>query len=517
MPFSSPSGKAFTTRFLQRVRRFTRLVEDTPRVLDIGAGSGTYADLYRQHPLHGCTWHAVEIWEPYVEKYQLKRKYNKVFIASALDVLNEFQGNPWYGVAFAGDVLEHMTVDQARDTVRLLRSVARVVIVSIPIGHYPQDEYDGNPYEKHVKDDWTHDEVIAAFGEPTLHHLEREIGVYVYVHPHDAPQVLSAVSAPKVAVYMICKDEKDFIRRALASCYEADQLVVLDTGSTDGTWESLTEPLPERRLVARQAWVRPWRFDDARNTAMSLVWPEIDLCISLDADEELAPGFIETLRSRYDPTVTRYNHRFRTIWDWNTAGNSVSEHWHERVHVRQGYRWVLPVHEKLEWYAESPEKVGWLDNAWMEQRPDTTKNRGSYLPLLEASVAERPDVWKSWTFLAGEYANRGELQKAVDATKKALELPDSDKAFCNSQLGSFAERLGDFKTANMGYLLAVAQSNCREYFVWSALYFHRRGDKNVARALIAGAEAFKERTYGYEYNPACWGEQFEQTKRMILA
>lgn len=65
----------------------------------------------------------------------------------------------------------------------------------------------------------------------------------------------------KVCVYAICKNEEKFADRWMDSMGEADLVVVLDTGSEDGTAE---------RLRARGAQVTveqilPWRFDAARN------------------------------------------------------------------------------------------------------------------------------------------------------------------------------------------------------------------------------------------------------------
>ncbi len=45
----------------------------------------------------------------------------------------------------------------------------------------------------------------------------------------------------KVVVYAICKNEAAFASRWMASMSEADEVVVLDTGSTDGTAEALRE------------------------------------------------------------------------------------------------------------------------------------------------------------------------------------------------------------------------------------------------------------------------------------
>lgn len=43
----------------------------------------------------------------------------------------------------------------------------------------------------------------------------------------------------KVCVYAICKDEMKFLDKWLDSMSEADYIVVLDTGSIDGSYEFL--------------------------------------------------------------------------------------------------------------------------------------------------------------------------------------------------------------------------------------------------------------------------------------
>ena len=39
----------------------------------------------------------------------------------------------------------------------------------------------------------------------------------------------------KISVYAICKNEELFIEDMIKSCYEADEIVICDTGSSDRT------------------------------------------------------------------------------------------------------------------------------------------------------------------------------------------------------------------------------------------------------------------------------------------
>jgi glycosyltransferase involved in cell wall biosynthesis len=87
----------------------------------------------------------------------------------------------------------------------------------------------------------------------------------------------------KVAVYTISLNEAKFIKRWAKSAADADYLFVLDTGSTDDSLDILRR----LKIPHKQAIVRPWRFDIARNTALSLLPEDIDYCVSLDMDEVL--------------------------------------------------------------------------------------------------------------------------------------------------------------------------------------------------------------------------------------
>lgn len=82
----------------------------------------------------------------------------------------------------------------------------------------------------------------------------------------------------KISVYAICKNEEKFAARWAASMQEADQVVVLDTGSTDGT----VEQLRQAGVQVYEKKIEPWRFDVARNEALALVDDDTDICICTD-------------------------------------------------------------------------------------------------------------------------------------------------------------------------------------------------------------------------------------------
>ena len=95
----------------------------------------------------------------------------------------------------------------------------------------------------------------------------------------------------KINVYAIAKNEEQFVKRWVNSMKEADNIYVLDTGSTDNT----VKLLKELGVKVEVKEINPWRFDVARNESLKLIPKDADICISLDLDEVLIPNSIDNL------------------------------------------------------------------------------------------------------------------------------------------------------------------------------------------------------------------------------
>lgn len=527
MPFSSNSGKQLVDRAIIRTIKQSSVIQKRKRVLDIGVGSGTYFDRYSKTWLKGFNWSGVEIWEPYIEQYQLKKKYDVIHQVTAQEFFLNAPANIHYDICFMGDVVEHMPQDEAIKAIDQALNICGVVIISIPIGSYPQGEYEGNPYERHIKDDWSVEDAFKSFPNICFYGVDGEIGVFICSRLFE--KEYKKLLAPQIGVYGICKNEINFIDRCLNSVKQADAIMFCDTGSTDGTYEHLFDLHAQwagewGALKVSKIHVNPWRFDDARNCALMSLPEELDVCVSIDGDEMLEAGWYEKVSAAVEKDLQtkgyptdRYNHRFMTIWDWQGEGKSISEHWHERIHSRKGFMWKLPVHEVLVKSDGSAEAMGWLKDVMMVQKPDTTKPRGSYLPLLEQSAKEDPKRWKTFSFLAGEYQGAGQLDKALDALDHAMKQEGADKAFLSYQKSRMYQAKGDFDWSIMEMLnTCKAAPQIREYRVYLAQVYLAAGRKSDAYAALDQAAKITERTYGYEYNPSCWGEAFEIFKASIV-
>ena len=153
----------------------------------------------------------------------------------------------------------------------------------------------------------------------------------------------------KIVVYAICKNERPFADRWMASMSEADEVCVLDTGSTDGTPQRLEELGAK---VSVQV-ITPWRFDVARNQSLELVPEDADLCVCTDLDEVFQPGWREKVEAAWAPGVDRLLYRY--VWNFLPDGREGMVFWYDKIHRRKGCRWVNPVHEVLQFDGGAPQ------------------------------------------------------------------------------------------------------------------------------------------------------------------
>ena len=117
------------------------------RCLDVGACDGVWNSLLGDH----FQMYAVEAWAPNVEQHRLRELYRGVYIG---DIRHYPLLSLRYDLIIFGDVIEHMSVEDARRVIESAKQVCADMIVSVPF-QYKQGAIYGNPYEVHVQDDLT--------------------------------------------------------------------------------------------------------------------------------------------------------------------------------------------------------------------------------------------------------------------------------------------------------------------------------------------------------------------------
>lgn len=133
-------------------------------MLDIGPGMGTYGILLNDLIPHRD---AVEVWEPYIERFNLMSLYANVLPLDVWELAAKTSEIPdlvRYDLIVFGDVLEHMHEHEALAVWEWAKRIARHGVISGPLGHWPQGEVDGNAHEAHVQDHLEFEDYTRLFG-----------------------------------------------------------------------------------------------------------------------------------------------------------------------------------------------------------------------------------------------------------------------------------------------------------------------------------------------------------------
>jgi tetratricopeptide (TPR) repeat protein len=284
-------------------------------------------------------------------------------------------------------------------------------------------------------------------------------------------------SAPTVGVCMIVKNEAAVIERALDTVKHAtSEIIVVDTGSTDGTLDKLAQ------YPGVQVHHFDWcdDFAAARNAAFAKATS--DWVLFLDADEYVDPDFIPHLR-------LQLNHREADAYCFKVV--SVQEDGQIDAHTSIGgvprlfpnrpeYRFEGRIHEMM--YNQKREVMQYvyykgLPIYHVGYRPEIVleKNKGERdRQLMLAALQEDPDARTSkhlYYILANDYWKMGEQAKAMACLAKGLTVHREDKRVDEQlfyQQQSWRLEMGETATA-LEALTGRTDNSPRFFLLWSEL------------------------------------------------
>ena len=121
-------------------------------VLDVGPGAGVYYNLLGDY----FQMEAVEIFAPNIQQEKLREKYTQVYHAD----IRDFDLPHIYDLIIMGDVLEHLSIEDAQIVLEKLKANTEYLLVAVPY-KLPQGELYGNKAEIHLQPDLT----IESFDE----------------------------------------------------------------------------------------------------------------------------------------------------------------------------------------------------------------------------------------------------------------------------------------------------------------------------------------------------------------
>lgn len=306
-----------------------------------------------------------------------------------------------------------------------------------------------------------------------------------------------------ICVYAISKNEERFVDRWMDTVGEADEVIVTDTGSEDGT----IEKLKARGAKVYVDIISPWRFDEARNRALSHVPEDVDICVSNDLDEVFEKGWREKLESTWTPECTRARYMF--TWSYNSDGTPNKQYPMEKIHRRKDFKWVHPVHEVLEYTGIEPEKVTWVKGMVLNHYPDTSKPRSSYLPLLELATEENPQDDRNMFWLGREYMYYGKYDECIATLEMHLKLPsaqwDEERSASYGFMAEAYKAKGDIQQTKRFLYKAIAECpEVREPYLHMARFGYEHNDWLLVYCMVESALRIRKQTGSYLMEPDAW-------------
>lgn len=299
----------------------------------------------------------------------------------------------------------------------------------------------------------------------------------------------------KVAVYAICKNEIKFVDKFYESVRFADYIVVLDTGSTDGTYEAwLDLAKKDAKIIVEQKVYSEWRFDVARNDAMDMCPTDTDVFFSLDLDERLYCRCIDELRNNWKRGVHQ-RAEYWYVWSHNPDGSDGRKFMYNKVHTKN-WRWRYPVHEilynidtDLEVYV--PDVVLRMSDEFVVKHyPDNTKSRGSYLGLLQKRSNEYGD-YLGQLYLGHEYYYNGMYEQCIRQLRTVAEAQgcgELERASCWLFIGDAYRATGNYDAAHNAYLVSMSAAPYyfEPYFYCAEMFYELKNYEKCITLLESG-------------------------------
>ncbi|TAK10564.1 MAG: glycosyltransferase [Anaerolineae bacterium] len=296
----------------------------------------------------------------------------------------------------------------------------------------------------------------------------------------------------KLSCCMIVRDCVGTLEAALKSARPyCDELVVVDTGSTDGTMDLARKYADKVELFlgCNDADNRIADFSSARNRSFDLATG--DWVMWIDSDDELVGG--EHIRHLMDQ-ATKDNVILMLPYEYahDATGRCTCIHWRERI-VRPAHRfqWQSPIHEVLLPIEPIQGSIETLRSDLVRvihrRKGRETPGLGDdnrNLRILKAHVAKtgESDV-RALYYIGLEYGYAGDLGRAIRYLRRYVDLSqwNDEKCLAVLELARLYSFIGDHKSAVDWALQASIVRAWPDAYFRLARCFYSLGIENIER------------------------------------
>lgn len=373
-------------------------VPTSKRILDVGPGQGTYSDLLRDL---GYQIDAVEVWAPYVDQFNLRAKYDNVYIQD----IREF--DLWnYDFVILGDVLEHLPEEDAKVLITKIAVYGMQCLVAVPYMMAQDGEEYGNVYETHHQADLTPEVMIDRY--PGLKPIYKNQWYGYYISDgkfmHDKVYVLYATESYKDTV-QACVHSINAVSDIPVYVFMLNSNVQID-GAYTINWICDTIDVPQDKYIDRSnpeiykiLIQRPAIIKNALKFAKTVAYIDSDTVVT---------KYIDSIFN-YFPERNEYPYFVEGIYDWmhvNGRGGAESRDdlsttlEHPACKLFDVDQSIRDKYRQTGYFVAGQWCEKFLDEWWwMCNHPTVVKNPQYYAPYHEETIANVL-LWK-WKALRG--------------------------------------------------------------------------------------------------------------------
>lgn len=270
----------------------------------------------------------------------------------------------------------------------------------------------------------------------------------------------------RIAVYSPAKNEERHVKDWYESAQDADEILLVDTGSTDST-----PHVQYAGMRIEKICISPWRFDDAFNACLALVSADIDIAVPLALDERLHPGWREELEAGWAAGGRQFTYRY--LWGLGL------EYRHNRIHARHNYRWKYPAHET----AVGPGPTIHTNVVIEQIGSNGTARREEDGPLVHLMLEENPNDPRAMYYSARQSVYENDWTRARQIFERYLLV--SSHAQERSEACRFMARMVWPHAQESWHLRAVSECPLRRECWADLALFYSKNDKPEAAAAAA--------------------------------
>ena len=304
-----------------------------------------------------------------------------------------------------------------------------------------------------------------------------------------------------ISLCMIVKNEESVLARCLRCAAQiADEIIIVDTGSTDATKQIAREFTPH-------IYDFPWQddFSAVRNFSFSKATREYIMWLNADdiIDEEnirLLQELKETLDPSVDAVMMRYNA------DFDSRGLPAFTYFRERLLRRdKGYLWQEPVHEYIN-IRGNIRQYEIAVNHGKKEHPHSTCNLDIYEKRITGGQPLSP---RATYYYARELRTHGQSEEAIRYYRKFLNLPGicrEEAVWASADLSDCLLRTGQEEAALDALFLSFNRDLPRAEILCriGAIYFDRQDREKAIFWYEFALEVPRPKGWGFQ-SEAYWG------------